>query len=497
MSNSTESRLARETGITTVDDATLIHAYLRLDDAASLSELIRRHQIPVYRLLTALLPDPERAEPACEEVFVRAARRLEEIDAGVSVATWLADVARDVASEQDEAPEPLPRAIAVDETIAAGGGRAAMRGAVRRALDKLEPTMRSVLLLAELHGEPLDRVAATLGLPPSEVRGLLERARTRFAEAFATPAESAADQGIGRGETAAAASVAATPAAAATGPRTVACEGYEVLEQLGEGGMGVVYRARHLATDSPRALKVLQSEYVSSSVTLARFRREAAIGLPLRHPNVVEVYELGQSREGDPFIAMELLQGEALGDRLDRDGRLDIAVALQVMRQLLMALAYLHQRDIVHRDIKSDNVMLVERGEAGAHAKLLDLGIARVPESEPATRLTAAGMTLGTPAYIAPEQALGAAVDGRADLYSASVLLFEMLTGRLPFESDDAGALLAKHVSQPPPRLRHRGLKASRGLEVAVARGLSKQPYDRYDDAGEYLQTLAALDEAS
>ena len=167
------------------------------------------------------------------------------------------------------------------------------------------------------------------------------------------------------------------------------------------------------------------------------------------------------------------------------------------MRQLLDALGYLHGLDIVHRDVKPENVMLVERDGDPAFVKLLDLGIAKVPpslaESPGAERLTSAGLTLGTPAYIAPEQALGSAIDGRADLYAASVTLFEMLTGKLPFQADDAGAMLAKHISMPPPRLRHRGIEASRELEILVARGMSKQPYDRYDSAEEFVSALSAV----
>ena len=484
MSESLQSRLSSETGITAVDDAALIRAYLELGDAASLSELIRRHQIPVYRLLTALLANPDRAESACEEVFVRAAHRLRELDPHGDVELWLTAVAREVAGELAANDEPLPDPRGLDATLAEGDGREVVRGAVRRALASLSPAERSVLLLVELHGEPLDRAAATLGMPPSEVHELLQRARKSFAAAFRQPRTEELE------------ATAAEPVVAKTQSFAVehACEGYAIGDTLGAGGMGQVFRARHLASGTERAVKVLLSELAPSTATLARFQREGVIGQPLRHPHLVEVYEVGKTHRGAPFIAMELVDGKSVAARLAAERRLGLEEALHIMRQLLTALGYLHARGIVHRDVKPDNVMLIERDGDPSFVKLLDLGIARVPHDDPtATRLTAAGMTLGTPAYISPEQALGSKVDGRADLYSATVMLFEMLTGKLPFESEDAGSMLAKHVSLPPPRLRHRGLSAPQPLEVLVARGLCKQPYDRYDDADAYLAALAGL----
>ena len=484
----TESRLARETGITAVDDATLITAYLELEDAASFSELIRRHQIGVYRLLSALLANPDRAESACEEVFVRAARHLGDIDPHSDVATWLAELSREAAAELDASDESVPDAAALDATLAEDAGRDAVKGAVRRALADLEAEERSVLLLVELHGEPLDRAASTLGMPPSQVRARLESARSKFAAAFRRPTETDLRKSEGEGgETLLDLS------------STHECEGYEVLGILGEGGMGRVYRARHLATKTERALKVLLPELVHSANVIARFDREATIARQLDHPHLAQVFEQGKTRDGTPFLAMELLDGTNLADRISDIGKLALGDAMHVMRQLLHALGYLHEREIVHRDVKPENVMLVEHDGDPAFVKLLDLGIAKVPpslaDSPGAERLTSAGLTLGTPAYIAPEQALGSAIDARADLYAASATLFEMLTGKLPFNAEDAGSLLAKHISMPPPRLRHRGIEASRELEILVARGLSKQPYDRYDSADAYLEALSELAE--
>lgn len=280
-------------------------------------------------------------------------------------------------------------------------------------------------------------------------------------------------------------------------PPPDAIPGYQFKGLVGEGGMGRVYRARHLETNTERALKVLLPELIHSANVLARFDREAAIARQLEHPHLAGVFEQGKTRDGAPYLAMELLAGKNLADQIADAGKLALPDALHVMRQLLDALGYLHGLEIVHRDVKPENVMLVERNGDPAFVKLLDLGIAKVPpslaESPGAERLTSAGLTLGTPAYIAPEQALGSAIDGRADLYAASVTLFEMLTGKLPFQADDAGAMLAKHISMPPPRLRHRGIEASRELEILVARGMSKQPYDRYDSAEEFVSAMSAV----
>lgn len=482
----TESRLSRETGITAVDDAALITAYLELEDAASFSELIRRHQIGVYRLLSALLANPDRAESACEEVFVRAAHRLGEVDRNADIAGWLAELSREVATDLENADDPLPDVAGFDATLAEDAGRGAVKGAVRRALANLEPEERSVLLLVELHGEPLDRAASTLGMPPSQVRSRLETARKKFAAAFRRPTEAdVRTSDVAGGDT------------IVDLTSTHECDGYEVLGILGEGGMGRVYRARHIETNTERALKVLLPELIHSANVLARFDREAAIARQLEHPHLAAVFEQGKTREGAPYLAMELLVGKNLADQIADAGKLALPDAMHVMRQLLDALGYLHGLDIVHRDVKPENVMLVERDGDPAFVKLLDLGIAKVPpslaESPGAERLTSAGLTLGTPAYIAPEQALGSAIDGRADLYAASVTLFEMLTGKLPFQADDAGAMLAKHISMPPPRLRHRGIEASRELEILVARGMSKQPYDRYDSAEEFVSALSEV----
>lgn len=488
MSRPTQDRVAQLTGITQVDDATLVEAYLEYGDAASFSELVRRHQIPVYRLMTALLPDPDRAEAACEEAFVRAAQRLPDRDFGSELGPWLAGIAKDVVEEFSAQEIPAAAALGVDDTLAAGSGRDVLRGAVRRALDQLNPEERSVLMLVELHGEPLDRAAATLGVPPSTIRERLASARKRFAAVFeqgepsSSPQEEASDSGAESN---------------VTQEQTEAHHefpGYEIRDVLGEGGMGRIYRVIHLASGEQRALKVLLPELASAAGVQARFEREAHVSAVLEHPHIVRVHEFAKTPGGAPYMAMEVLAKETLAHRL-RCGAIPKPDAVSVMHQLLEALGYLHSLRIVHRDIKPENIMFAEDSMGFDGVKLVDLGIARAPsrlsKAPSSDRLTAAGMTLGTPAYIAPEQALGTLLDGRADLYAATVVFFEMLTGRLPFDAEDAGTLLAKHVSMPAPALRQRGLRSSVELETLVARGLSKQPYDRYDNAGEYLEALA------
>jgi len=275
-------------------------------------------------------------------------------------------------------------------------------------------------------------------------------------------------------------------------------ERYRVVELIGTGGMGRVYRAEQIQLQRPVAIKVLHPGYSSIPEVGRRFEREAVAIARLDHPNCVSVQDFGRLANGSLFLVMPLLVGELLSDALAR-GPLEEASALRVARHILCGLAHSHAAGIVHRDIKTDNVMLVEHEGDPAFAKILDFGIAKlvdaVGEGAPGTQLTVAGQRFGTPAYMSPEQATGRPPDHRTDIYSTTVVLFEMLTGVRPFEAPDEFALMEMQSSTPPPPLADRaaGRRFAPELEQLVARGLAKNPEERYQSAAELIAAIDAL----
>ncbi|MFH0899445.1 MAG: protein kinase [Pseudomonadota bacterium] len=264
---------------------------------------------------------------------------------------------------------------------------------------------------------------------------------------------------------------------------------YRVLACLGYGGMGQVYQVEHATIGKPFALKVLYGELAGDRKMVERFQREAFALSRLSHRNIVEVVDFGESEQGLLFLVTELIKGRSL---VDEGPVLSVGQTVHVARQITRALHHAHRNGIVHRDLKPENVMLVEEEDDPVVVKILDFGIARVASEQAAARgehLTAAGLMLGTPEYMAPEQARGKAVDGRADLYSLGVMLFELLTGSLPFESSNVLELMSMHLSAPPPSITTPGVPPA--LAEVVARLLAKKPEDRYQSA---LELQAALD---
>ena len=275
---------------------------------------------------------------------------------------------------------------------------------------------------------------------------------------------------------------------------------YRVVEQLGSGGMGQVYRAEHITLRRPVALKVLHNSLTGSDEMKRRFEREAFAAARLDHANCATAFDFGSLADGSDYFVAELLDGVSLQDVLDAEHRLPPLRALHILHHILRGLGHMHERGVIHRDIKPDNVMIVDRDGDPNFARILDFGIAKlVGEAEENASpeelgLTSAGTAIGTPAYIAPEQAMGQEVDGRADLYSATVVLFQMLTGRPLFTAETPLQLVMKHATNPPPSLAPTaGRPFSAELEALVTRGLAKLPSDRFADASSYIDALGPV----
>jgi serine/threonine-protein kinase len=282
---------------------------------------------------------------------------------------------------------------------------------------------------------------------------------------------------------------------------TVVGDRYRVVGRIGVGGMGAVYRAEHTMMRRDLAIKVLLPELGGKDEFARRFEREAESASRLAHPNIITVTDFGRTAEGSLFLAMEFLAGESLSSVI-KAGPVPQARALHIIRQILRGLEHAHAAGIVHRDLKPDNIMLVERDGQADVVKILDFGIAKVTEPlsgrrAGATALTQAGMIFGTPEYLSPEQALAEVVDPRADIYAAGVILYEMLAGRKPFESEDKVKLISMHLAHAPPRLREANpsVDVPVALEQVVLQALEKSRENRFATATAFLQALDDAEE--
>jgi serine/threonine protein kinase/uncharacterized tellurite resistance protein B-like protein len=283
------------------------------------------------------------------------------------------------------------------------------------------------------------------------------------------------------------------PAAAAGDPLigTVLADRYRVSQRIGDGGMGSVYLAEHTTLRKQVALKILKPELNVDASLVERFFREARATAAIQHEHVVDILDFGQTPEY-AFFVMEALSGCELSDLLGRGRRLSWSRSRNIILQVVSALGAAHQAGIVHRDMKPGNVFLIRRNETPDFVKVLDFGIAKINDG---VQLTQAGMVFGTAAYMSPEQATGGEVDGRADIYAVGCMLFEMLTGRLPFPGDNFMKVLSQHIRELPPKLRDvvPELEIPPGVEELVAKTLAKFPQDRFATTAELEQALLAI----
>jgi len=260
---------------------------------------------------------------------------------------------------------------------------------------------------------------------------------------------------------------------------------FEILEEVGHGGMGVVYRARQISLDRIVALKVLSANLVEEEEFRERFRQEAKIIARLTHPHIVHVYDVYdiEGKNGWFCIVMEYLEGRSLRELLRESGPLPVERALAIAEQIADGLAYAHGKGIIHRDIKPDNLMML----ADDQVKIMDFGIARLRGS---TLRTQTGVSMGTPQFMSPEQAGGQSVDARSDLYSLAVVLYGMVTGQLPFTGDSPVMIALKHIQEPPRRPSLLNAAISPALDALILKGMAKRPEDRYPSAEEFRDAI-------
>ena len=267
-------------------------------------------------------------------------------------------------------------------------------------------------------------------------------------------------------------------------PDTIVDGRYRVIRRLGSGGMADVFCAEDTQLGRQVALKLLHRRFAEDAEFVERFRREASSAAGLQHPNVVGIFDRGEW-DGTYYIAMELLPGRNLKQVVHAHGALDPALAVDLVLQILKAARFAHRRGIVHRDIKPHNVIVDDEGRA----KVTDFGIARAGTSD----MTETGSIMGTAQYLSPEQAQGHPVDARADLYSIGIVLYELLTGALPFDAESPVTIALKHVSEEPAPPSRLGAAVSPALDAVVMRALRKDPAQRFQDADEFIAALETV----
>ncbi|HTM43652.1 MAG TPA: serine/threonine-protein kinase [Polyangiaceae bacterium] len=270
-----------------------------------------------------------------------------------------------------------------------------------------------------------------------------------------------------------------------------------ILQKIGTGGMGSVYRAAPPAGGNEVAIKILHPKLAGRQDLTTRFRREARAMSQLTHPNTVKVYQYGElEADGSLYIVMEYLEGRNLNRAVKRGGPLPVERAIPILIQVCGALQEAHEKGIIHRDLKPENIFLCKREEQPEFPKVLDFGLAKLQENQMrpgSVQLTQEGMVFGTPEFMSPEQAQGKTLDARSDIYSLAIILYEALTGKLPFEARTPMEHIQKHVvAEPIPLdLRVPEMRFPAGLASVITKALSKEPNDRYQNAIEFARELS------
>jgi serine/threonine-protein kinase len=269
---------------------------------------------------------------------------------------------------------------------------------------------------------------------------------------------------------------------------------YKLEKVLGQGGMGVVYAAQHVVLGKRLAIKILKSDVSKDQEIIARFRQEAQSASAIGSQHIIDISDFGQLPDGSTYFVMELLDGQELTKAIENERPIPPERVLHIAKQLCDALGAAHERGIVHRDMKPDNVFLIKRGNDKDFVKVLDFGIAKVGGAS--SKLTRAGQVFGTPHYMSPEQCSGQAVDHRTDIYAVGVILYEMSVGRVPFDADNLMGILTKHIyEQPiPPHTLPPPVNVPAGLEAIILKCLAKQADARYQSMAEVRADLETFE---
>ncbi len=276
----------------------------------------------------------------------------------------------------------------------------------------------------------------------------------------------------------------------------VVADRYHVVKKLGEGGMGQVYLAEHVKMGRRSAIKVMNPSMVHDPDAVARFNREASNASRITHPNVCAIYDFGETPDGLIYLAMEFIEGEPLTDLIEREGALPVPRAAAIFLQTADALQAAHDLGIVHRDLKPDNIMLSRRKGGGDTVKVVDFGIAKaVGGDEAGQKVTKTGLVVGTPEFMSPEQLSGDTLDGRSDLYSLALVLYRMLSGKLPFEATSVQETMIKRLTDDPTTLAEArpDLSFPPGLQPVFDTALARTPAERYQSVTKFAADVAAV----
>ena len=273
---------------------------------------------------------------------------------------------------------------------------------------------------------------------------------------------------------------------------------YRVVRKLGEGGMGVVYVGEHALLGRRAAIKVLLPQFSANKEIVQRFFNEAKATTQIADPGIVQIFDFGYHTDGSAFIVMEILEGEPMNKRLERIGRFAPVDCLRLMRQICTSLQAAHNKGVIHRDLKPDNIFLVgdPAVTGGERAKILDFGIAKLSTEEPGSMKTRTGMVLGTPVFMSPEQCRGTGeIDHRSDIYSIGCVMMTMLTGLPPFHGEGSGELIAAHLREPPPFAGSRVHGFPQIVDRILQCSLAKSPNDRFATMTDMAQALGEAEQ--